>query len=217
MTRTTNARIAGFTFLLYIAAGITSLFVWGKAATGDDIETKLTSIAQHPTPVGVTILLLLTQAFCALILGVTLYALTRDQDRDLAMLGLVCRAAEGIIGGAGVATTPALVELVKTSSGNAADAAAMHVLGAHLLRGDVALTATFFAVGSLVFSWLFLRGRMIPMTLAWLGVIASALLVVTLPLQLAGFLHGLITQLQWLPMLAFEVPLAVWLMVKGVR
>jgi hypothetical protein len=41
-------------------------------------------------------------------------------------------------------------------------------------------------------------------------------LVVLLPLQLAGFLHGPITSLMWLPMLAFEVPLAFWLLVKGV-
>jgi hypothetical protein len=57
---------------------------------------------------------------------------------------------------------------------------------------------------------------MIPITLAWLGVVASALLVVLLPLQLAGFLSGPVTSFMWLPMLAFEVPLAVWLLVKGV-
>ncbi|PYQ10644.1 MAG: DUF4386 domain-containing protein, partial [Acidobacteria bacterium] len=53
--------------------------------------------------------------------------------------------------------------------------------------------------------------------LAWLGVVASVLLVVVLPLQLAGFLGGgQITSLMWLPMLAFEVPLALWLLIKGV-
>jgi hypothetical protein len=80
----------------------------------------------------------------------------------------------------------------------------------------MALTATFFAVGSALFSWLFLRGRMIPSPLAWLGVVASVLLVVCLPLQLAGWLAGPITRLMWLPMLAFEVPLGLWLLIKGV-
>ena len=37
-----------------------------------------------------------------------------------------------------------------------------------------------------------------------------------LPLQLAGWLHGPITSLVWLPMLAFEVPLGLWLLVRGV-
>ena len=83
------------------------------------------------------------------------------------------------------------------------------------LRGEVAFTATFFAVGSAVFSYLLLRGRTIPVPLAWLGVGASALLVVALPLQVARFLTGGWLALLWLPMLAFEVPLAGWLIVRG--
>jgi hypothetical protein len=57
---------------------------------------------------------------------------------------------------------------------------------------------------------------MIPVALAWLGVLASVLLVVGLPLQIAGVLRGSITQLMYLPMLAFEIPLGLWLLIKGV-
>jgi hypothetical protein len=46
--------------------------------------------------------------------------------------------------------------------------------------------------------------------------VASVLLVVGLPLQLAGFLRGPVTSLMWLPMLAFEAPLALCLPMKGV-
>ena len=45
-----------------------------------------------------TILLTLVMNLSALVLAVTLYAITREQDRDLAMLGLTCRVAEGIAG-----------------------------------------------------------------------------------------------------------------------
>jgi hypothetical protein len=48
-----------------------------------------------------------------------------------------------------------------------------------------------------------------------LGLFASIVVVVGLPLELAGVLEGSITQLMWLPMLAFEVPLGIWLIVKG--
>jgi hypothetical protein len=51
--------------------------------------------------------------------------------------------------------------------------------------------------------------------LARLGVLASVLLVVVLPLELAG-LSGPVTGFIWLPMLVFEVALALWLMIKGV-
>ena len=38
MTRTTNARIAGFTFLAYIAAGITSMVLFRRAAPGEESQ-----------------------------------------------------------------------------------------------------------------------------------------------------------------------------------
>ncbi|MGI8817951.1 MAG: hypothetical protein ACR2HW_02330 [Gemmatimonadales bacterium] len=56
---------------------------------------------------------------------------------------------------------------------------------------------------------------MIPVGLAWLGVLASVLLVVLCPLQLAGLLGGPVTQFMWLPMLVFEVVLALWLLIEG--
>lgn len=100
----------------------------------------------------------LLTSFCALVLGATLYAMTRDQDPDLAMLALTCRVGGGVIGGLSVNRS---------------------------------------------------------MGLAWLGVLASVLLVVGLPLQLAGVLSGSDIMLAWYLMLAFEVPLALWLMIKG--
>ena len=167
-TRTTEtshliyARVAGVTFLFYIAAGMTSLALAGRT--------------------NVTDVLALLTSFSALVLGVTLYMLTREQGPALAMLALTCRVIEAVSGEA----------------------------------------AIFFAVASTLFCWLLLRGRLIPMALAWLGVFASVLLVVILPLQLAGLFGGAtswsasVTWIVWLPMLIFEVTFALWLLFKGV-
>jgi hypothetical protein len=51
--------------------------------------------------------------------------------------------------------------------------------------------------------------------LAWLGVLASVLLLVALPLGLVGFIN--VTFLMWMPMLVFEVAFALWLIIKGVK
>ena len=217
MTRTTNARVAGFTLLFYIAAGISSMVLFGRAVSGEGTAAKLASIAQHTSDVRILILLYLLQCFSAVVLAVTLYAITREQDADLAMLGLTCRLGEGVLAATGIPSTLGLLWLATATGPGAPDPAAAQALGTYLLTNYVALTATFFAVGSLLFSYLFLRGRMIPLPLAWLGVAASALLVLGLPLQLAGFLRGQIPMLMWMPMLAFEVPLALWLLIKGVR
>ena len=217
MTRTTNARIAGFTFLVYIAAGITSMVLFGRATSGEGVAAQLASIAQHAIDLRLTILLGLLMNLSALVLAVTLYAITREQDRDLAMLALTCRVAEGIAG-MDVSGTLGLLWLAKGTEATALDPGAASALAAFLLKvgQTMGASATFFAIGSTLFSWLLLRGRMIPVALAWLGVVASIFLVVCLPLQLAGLLGAPITTFMWLPMLLFEVPLSLWLIVKGV-
>jgi hypothetical protein len=216
MTRTTNARIAGFTFLFYIAVAFPSMVLLNRATGGEGIAAKLASIAQHATDVRVTFVLTLLGSLAALVLAVTLYAITREVDSDIAMLALICRVAEGVISGMSIPETQRLLWLATATGAGAPEPSAAHALGAYLLRTDVTVTATFFAIGSTLFAYLLLRGRMIPISLAWLGIIASVLLVVALPLQLAGLLRGAMTSLMWLPMLAFEVVFALWLLVKGV-
>lgn len=162
MTCRTNARIAGVTFFVSIAAGIGTLALSNR--------TPATSVLN------------LVESFSALVLGVTLYALTREQDSDLAMLGLTCRVIEAMPG-----------------------------------EGLI-----YFAVGNTIFSSLLLRGRMIPVELARLGVAASVLLVAILLLQRAQLFGAAadwfssVTWLLWLPMLVFQLALAVWFIVKGV-
>jgi hypothetical protein len=100
-----------------------------------------------------------------------------------------------------------------------ADTAAAQVIGALLLKVHgwaMIIGATCFVVGSTIFSWLFLRARSIPVPLAWLGLIASFLLVIALPAELAGFVSGALGWAMWLPMLAFEISLGLWLLIKGV-
>lgn len=158
------ARVAGVTFLFYIVAGLSSMALGSESQFAN--------------------LLYLLQSFSALVLGVTLYALTREQGPILALFGLTCRVAEAIQYGE---------------------------------------SAIYFAVGSLLFSWLLLRGKLIPTLLAQLGILASALLVVILPAQLAGSFGGSmswassVTWLVWMPMLLFEVIFAFWLILKGVN
>ena len=215
MTRMMNARIAGAAFLLYIALGVLAMVLFGRATDAPGIAATLARIAEHATEMRVVAVLNLFTSFAALVLAVSLYAITRDEDPDLAMLALTCRVGEGLIGGLSIQWTLGLLWLATATGADAPDAEAAHALGAFLLEDSPIISATFFAVGSTLFSWLLLRGRMIPVPLAWLGVAASVLLVIVLPLQLAGFGPPPFA-LMWGPMAVFEVVLAVWLIIKGV-
>src|SRR3954468_8054081 len=127
----------------------------------------------------------------AVILALTLFVVTRVEQPVVAALGMTFRLAEGALG-------PTL-----------------DLTGITLSRPTL-IAATLFAIGITLFCWLLLRGRMLPRALAWTGVMASVILAVGLPLQLAGRLGAPLTLLMWMPMLAFEVPGGLWLLGNGV-
>ncbi len=95
MARTTVARLGGFTFLFYISASIVGTNLFARITKGDGIAAKLANIAAHRPQMGLCFILTLLTIFAALILAVALYALTRDEDADLALLALTCRVVEG--------------------------------------------------------------------------------------------------------------------------
>lgn len=72
MTRTTNARIAGIAYLLYIAAAFPAMMISQRATVGPDIAGRLANMAQHAFDVRLAAVLTLIGCFCALLLGVTL-------------------------------------------------------------------------------------------------------------------------------------------------
>jgi Domain of unknown function (DUF4386) len=220
MTRRTNARIAGLAFLLYIAAELTGMVLL-RGIGSSDVSTRLANTAQHATAVRTVMVLAWLSILCALALGITLYAITRDEDRELATLGLVCRSIEGALGSLAMFASAALLWLATTAvSSGTIDATSAHAIAAFAVKFRTwlfSVGATFFAIGSTAFAYLLLRGRMIPVPLAWLGVVSSALLVVVLPLQFAGFANGGVTTFIWIPIAAFELTLGPWLLVKGVR
>ena len=218
MTQRTNARVAGITFLLYIIAGITSMVLMGSARKGDGTAAKLASLVQHESTVRLVILITIFIFAVAMTLAVTLYALTRHEDRDLAILALAFRATEAFIAAIAAVKLIGLLAVAKAASkATAADAAAWNAVGGSMLSEETGTVAAIcFALGSTVYCYLFLKARSIPVALSWLGLVASILLAVVLPLRLGAVLTGSYTMLVWLPMLVFEVGLAFWLIFKGV-
>jgi hypothetical protein len=196
MTPPATARLAGATFLLYIAAGVAGMTGLAAPLAG--------------------IVLSLTMSMSALVLASTLYALTRETDADLARLAMLCRTAEAVLG---VAYMPVRLALRSMTAAATADGPALQTLSTLFSKArayNTTLGATFFAAGSLIFCWLLLRGRVVPAALAWIGIAASLLLLLVLPRQLAGATASPLDTYAWLPMLVFEVGAAFWLLIKGV-
>lgn len=111
MTRTTNSRVAGFAFLFYIVVGISSMMLGSGSTGGDTVAAQLANVAQHAPQIRATIILNLLASFSALVLAVTLYGLTRDEDNELAVFAMICRVCEGLSGAITLRESVALLKL----------------------------------------------------------------------------------------------------------
>jgi hypothetical protein len=219
MTRRTNARIAGITFLVYIVVGVAGIILFNPVETADGTAAKLASIAEHPWRVRLTLLQYMVFIVFSVVLAATLYAITRDEDPDIAVLAFSCRVVEGMLNGLSVFATAGLLWLGTGGSAATLEPAGVNALGTmffKFLGWQFITSAWIFSVGSTLFSYLFLRARSIPVWLAWLGIFGSVLLAVLLPVQFIGLLKGAATDYIWAPLAVFEVVLGFWLIIKGV-
>lgn len=129
------------------------------------------------------------------------------------MLGLVIGFESPLV----VVPIFAPLALLDIAAGPKPETCAIAELLLSLKSWNVTIAALLFSLGSVIFTWLLLRGRLIPGPLAQLGIFASFLLVVALPLRLAELVSGSIINWLWAPMAAFEIPLGIWLIARGVN
>ena len=207
MTVKANSRLAGFTFLFYIAMSLLPGWLLKPINSPEGTAAKLAAMAAHPTLACSGALFSLINMANALVLGAALYALTRLIDRDLALIALLFRVAEGILSPVSAFTRRALLTIANEPAPDIAVATIlMKTQGFAFLLGS-----TCFAAGSTIFAFLFLRSRSIPVWLAWLGFLGSLLILAGLPLQILGLLPSPVDSLMWIPIAFFEVIFAIWL------
>lgn len=176
---------------------------------------RLSGLSQMIFQVRVTVLLDLLQVVCALVLAVTLYRLTKVVDPTLALLAMMFRVGEGLIGSSSIVGK---LEIMRLAMNSSMDAAGIQLFGNYIFnRPDELFSEFCFVVGGLIFAYLFLRGRLIPTLLAWIGVIAIGIQTVCVPLHTAGFIGRSTVDMLWLLILAYEIPLGFWLIIKGVK
>jgi hypothetical protein len=204
-------------FLAYIVIGLLSTALFGLASRGTDPAARLETLAANLPLARASILLGFLTGFIALTLAVATYSLTQAVDPHLALLALTCRIVEGTL--AAVSTVASLMLIGLAAGATSLGGEARTAVATLLLQGDgwFTVSATAFAVGSTLFCYLLLRGRIIPASLAGLGLGASLLLVVLLPARVLMPLPAWLGMGMWLPMLLFEVPCGIWLLARGAQ
>jgi hypothetical protein len=188
-----------------------------------EISETLRNISENTFRVRLSALLLIVASIATLVLAVMLYAVTKHEDRNLAILALSCRAAEAALYAIGITSILTLLSLSDgTSTAGGGGLTSERALGDFVTEVESLSTnigAIFFAVGSTLYSYLFFKSRSIPTLLAVLGLLASVILVVGVPLQTAAG-HSTVEGASaaiWIPMFIFEISIGLWLLIRGAK
>jgi hypothetical protein len=212
-------RVAGFAFLFLIAVDLASGVLWGGVRTANGISDTLVSISESSASIRLSLVLSVIASITTLVLAAMLYAIVAEQDRNLAILALSCRAVEAGLAAVGMLDT---LVLLSVSRGYPNDASSVRVLADVLL--DVRWMSTnigamFFSVGSTLFCYLLLKARSIPVPLATIGLVGSLIILVGIPIQtaLSHRTFAGASAVIWVPVAVFEISTGVWLLVKGAR
>lgn len=214
------ARVAGAAYLLIIiiALSVVNVADRGLIVQGDDAATASNILANDGLfRVGIVGILIMYAT--VVVLSAALYVVLEPVNRNLALVGMVLRLAEAVLGGATVLLSLGVLALLRSDASTGFDTAQLHALVGMLLDVRTAgldVVLVFVGPGGAVFCYLFFKSRYVPRWLAawgvftYLSMLALGLLSILWPghpVMIESVLYGAGG--------AFELLFGGWLLVKG--
>ena len=214
-------RLLGAAFLLQaVASMVSGLFLAPvdllKPSVSDNISAIMTSIANNALLMRASIVGEMITAIGIILLAVLLYATLKKQNKIIALVALGLYLAEAIL----LAVREILVfSLLRISQESviAGHPAYLQTLGNLFYESQsfgYSILMLPFAVGAILFYYLFFKSGYIPRVLSLWGLVAVFLAFIGTLFELFGYNVPLVV---FLPNLPFELTIGVWLMVKGIR
>lgn len=212
-----NAVIAGVLIVAgYLAYGVPSGAVIQPLLDASD---PLDAVAANATRLTAAALVMAVNSAAVVGIGLALYPVLRRHDETIALGYLATRLFESILMVGGIV---GLLLLVPLSGANVqpgtADPSSLDALATLAVAGnDYAYNVAMLGlgVGSLPFCYLLYRSRLVPRSIAVLGLVGYPALVALMVLELIGGGVAPTLYVLYLPGAAFELGLALWLIARG--
>lgn len=217
-----HARLAGFLYLTIIVTSLLSpLLVESRLVVNGDPAETTERIAANGTLYRTGLVYDTVMFASVMALAWALFVVLRGVDRRLALLGLLWRVAEAIVGAVTVLFGVLIALLVGDPGVRAAfEPGQLHSLVDVLLAARNAgfdVTIFFLGLGTIVYCRLLYVSRYVPRPLAALGVVSFVVMLVGAAVNLLLPGHRSVVMAGWAPGVVFEAVIGVWLLVKGVR
>ncbi|MGY5865808.1 MAG: DUF4386 domain-containing protein [Candidatus Thorarchaeota archaeon] len=218
-------KLLGVAYLVQFVASLLSGSLIDAIIGTGDMSDQLVNISNNLLLLRLGIIAELITAIGIIVMTVLLYIVLRNQDRIISLVALTFWLTEVIlllVSSIGVnALIPISLEYVQ---GGISDPSYFLTLG-HLFYSfkefAFAIHMLFFALGGVLWYYLFYRSEYIPRALALWGLIFIAIMPIDIFLVLLGFgLESILRLIALLPLivyLPFEGVMGIWFIVKGLR
>lgn len=206
-----SARTAGWAYLLIIVTSILSLFLgpFILVVEGDQTAT-IENIENNQALFRGGIAYDLLMYIAVIILSVALYRVLKRVNKATALVALLSRTGEALLGSATVVCSMMILYLINVKGSEES------IVFLFDLK-DVLLNIVFAYVGfgSVLFCYLFYRSKYIPRIISAFGIFAFVIVFFE---SIAVILFDIeSTMFTGIPAILFEITIGIWLLVKGVQ
>ena len=218
---TVYARLAGLTYVLIILIGIFSVSYIDSnlVVPGDDAAT-VSNLLVNGLQFRLCVLSEIFMYVLVILLSLALYVILRRVDKNLALLALLWRFGEAIVG-VGIAVLSGIIPLLLLNREYALDAEQMQSLIGLFLTvrsGGLDIVLIFVGVGGTLFCYLLFKSKLIPRILSAWGMLTylSMLILACVSILVPGIPEST-KMILYTPGGLFEIVIGLWLLVKGIN
>ncbi|RAJ11505.1 DUF4386 domain-containing protein [Arenibacter echinorum] len=213
-----SARIAGFMFLFILTTILLNSFVFSKLIVTENALATADTILTNTWLFRLGIINELILSVCAILLALALYITLKQVNRHLALLALYLKLVEGILSAViALLNFIGLQVLLGKDQITTISEQSRALVGLFLNMHDTlyAIPMVFLGLNLVLFSYLFLKSRYVPKSLAVFGMVSYALV---LGFALVSILFPKLSALALtVPSILFELIIGVWLLTKGIK
>ena len=215
------ARFAGLMYF-FTVFDVTGVVIIARITGSGNFLDTAHSVAASETLYRMGLLCGLVGTMSTILLAIGLYITLKPVDGNLAMIALLFRLAESVIGGVvivlGFATLQIYLDANQTAASDANQLSTLANLISRTAAVGINISVVFFSVGSATFMYLFLRSGYIPLILATWGLLASLLCMIAFVASLLIPQSAeLLTGIGGVPIGIAEPIIGAWLLIRGIR
>ena len=210
-----NARIAGISFLIsYLGLIVGNLIMFPII----EAPVDLANVEPNAVTLGIGVLLESVNGIAVIGIAVMMYTILKRVNEGVALGYLGFRGVEGFLSILGSTKAASLIEL--SHAYNQAGPSPYFDTLAELILADrhwtMEMLTVFFILSAFIFYFLLYRSEIVPRYISIWGFIAIVLITIMNLLIYTGVGIGTIGIIFALPIIANEIFIAIWLIVKGV-